>query len=31
MDLLWLGVVFLLVLLTLGLIAVCDPPRHGEP
>lgn len=28
MDALWIGFTFVLVLLTIGLIAVCDPPRE---
>jgi len=30
MDLFWFGVVAVLVIATLGLIAVCEPPRQGK-
>ena len=30
MDLIWLGLVLVLFLLTLGLIALCDPQRKGQ-
>jgi len=29
-DLFWLGLVIVLALLTIGLIALCDPPRGGS-
>jgi hypothetical protein len=31
MDLFWIGLVVVLVVATLGLIALCDPPRLGKP
>lgn len=31
MDLFWLAIVAVMMLFTLGLIALCDPPRRGEP
>jgi len=31
MDLFWIVVVAILVVATLGLIVVCEPPRQGKP
>jgi hypothetical protein len=30
MDLVWLGLVVVLVVATLGLVALCDPPKAGR-